>query len=359
MHYKNCEDKKREIIEFLKKNPKATTKELKKEGLDHIDRVFKKGLGEAYREAGLDYPRTLKTRTKEERKKIIINYIQKHPNTGIVEVRKNTKIKIEYIFGSIKEAFEAANIPYPREELINLRKRDRKDKVREILSLIKKNPETTFEDIAQKLKVNPFKMFKNFNEIYQIAGMDYISGTHKRALKKRKAVIEFIKNNPLATQREINKKCDTRIQKLFEKGIFGAYKEAGVSYPFERLNFHGTALKEVKQRAKDFESEIAQRLSCYGNVQRLVKLNKGIADIILERKGEKTIIEVKDYLNKEISSHEIKQLNKYLENCNCNLGFLICHTKPKKDKLLIDKNRIFVLSSDELYKIPDILDKGV
>ena len=47
------------------------------------------------------------------------------------------------------------------------------------------------------------------------------------------------------------------------------------------------------------------------------------------------IIEIKDYKAKDISISQIKQLNKYLEDCDCNLGFLICNKKPKKDKLLI------------------------
>ena len=186
--------------------------------------------------------------------------------------------------------------------------------------------------------------------------MTPISGTKKIGLKKKKVIVAYIKNNPLATQREINKACKTRIQGLFEHGIFGAYKEAQIEFPFERLKFHGTAIKEVKQRAKDFEEEIAQKLSCYGKVNRLVKTKRGVADIILERNNKKIIIEVKDYLNKEVSKHEIKQLKKYLEDCKCNLGFLICHTKPKKDKFLTDENKIFILESEELNKIPELIN---
>ena len=60
----------------------------------------------------------------------------------------------------------------------------------------------------------------------------------------------------------------------------------------------------------------------------MIKIKRGFADIILE-KNKKVIIEVKDYKNKEISISQIKQLNNYLGYSNSNLGFLICHKKPK------------------------------
>jgi hypothetical protein len=44
-----------------------------------------------------------------------------------------------------------------------------------------------------------------------------------------------------------------------------------------------------------------------------------------------------------------------LEDFNCSLGFLICHKKPKKDRFLIGRNKIFILEEKELKKIPKIL----
>lgn len=53
---------------------------------------------------------------------------------------------------------------------------------------------------------------------------------------------------------------------------------------------------------------------------------------------------------------QIRQLNKYLEGINSQLGILICHYKPKKDKFKIGKNKIFVLEKQELNKIPEIIE---
>ena len=355
IRYKNPEEKRRVITEFLKKNPNATCKQLKRAGFGHIERLFKKGLGEAYKKAGLELPRTFKKKTRKERRRIIIAYIKKNPKAGGQDIKKDTKINIRNAFNSTKEAFEAAGVLYNQEKLCKLRLMSREEKRSIVFELLRENPESTFEDIRSKTDINPYKIFKNLGEAYEEAGVKKITRHKKRKIRKQKIIIDFIKSNPTATQREINKACRTRIQGLFKNGIFGAYKEAEVNFPFERLKFHGSAIKEVKQRAKDFEEEVARKLSCYGNVNRLVKTKRGIADIILERKGKKIIIEVKDYLNKEVSEHEIKQLNKYLEDCGCNLGFLICHKKPKKDKFLTDENKIFILESSELNKIPELI----
>ena len=108
-----------------------------------------------------------------------------------------------------------------------------------------------------------------------------------------------------------------------------------------------------------FEAEIARKLSGFGKVSRLVKTTRSVADIILERKGKKVIIEVKDYQNKDISRSQINQLNKYLEDCECSMGFLICHNKPKKDRFLIGKNRIFIINGTEMNKICKFIDGTV
>lgn len=125
------------------------------------------------------------------------------------------------------------------------------------------------------------------------------------------------------------------------------------------MRLYGTAQKHIKKRAENFEKDISRRLSKYGNVNRLVKTKRGVADIILERKGNKIIIEVKDYQAKNISISQVKQLNKYLEDCNCNFGLLICRNKPKKDRFLIGENKIFLLDDTEIYKVPHLIDGQV
>lgn len=348
----DLEEKKERIIELIKKNPNFTYKKIRAGVGFHIEGIFKNGLQEAFEKARVIPPRNFKRRKPEETRKIIIDYIQKHPGVGGHTIRKDTKINFSAIFPTIEEAYAAAGVEYPRkidERLLNERRQT-------ILNLIKEKPEITLEEIMKEKNLNPYSYFSDLREAYRLAGVPYLSKGQKRNAKKRKVVIQFIKDNPLATHREINNSCKTHIQDLFSGGIQEAYKSAGVDFPYERLVVYGTAKKEIRKRAAEFEESIALKLSCYGRVYHRVKTKRGYADIILERKDKKTIIEVKDYESKDISISEIKQLNKYLEDCNCNLGFLVCVKKPKKDSFLIGKNKIIILDDSELNKIPELLD---
>jgi len=350
----SIEEKRERIINYLKQHSRATHKDIRRDLSLHPERLFS-SLEEAFKKAGLESPRNFKIKTKDERRKIIINYIKEHPRAGGQTIAKDTKINVHNAFKNIKEAFEYAEIDYPRK--IDSRKKE--EKREKILQLIRENPFITIKDLSTKLKANPYKLFKNINHIYQSAGINKVKGNEKIIWRKQIEVISFIKKNPLATQREINQNCKTHVQELFLKGIFEAYEKAEISFPFERLRLYGIGLKEVTDRAQTFEEQIAIKLSGYGNVNRLVKTKRGIADIILERKDKKIVIEVKDYKNKDISFSQVKQLNKYLEDLNVNVGILICHKKPKKDKFLIDKNKIFILEEGELTKFPFLIDGSV
>ena len=348
---KTPNQQRRRIIEFIKKNPKATHREIRKKTKLHPERFFK-SLAEAFKEAKVRNPRTFERKNKLENRKIILEYIKKNPKAGGHTISKAVKRNPSKFFKSIKDAYKQAGVKYPREKSYN---NSPKEKREIIIKLIKKDPYLTLTKLTEKSKTFPLRLFGNLDEIYKKAGVKRINQGEKIKERKRVDVIKFIKQKTLATQREINKNCNTHVQTIFKNGIFEAYEKAGVKFPFKRLKLYGTALKEIKKRAKDFEEEIAVKLSGYGRVNRLVKTKRGVADIILERKDKKIVIEVKDYQQKEISISQIKQLNNYIEDCEGNIGILICHKKPRKDKFLIGKNKICVLEKQELYKIPEII----
>lgn len=343
------------IINFIKKNPNTTTKEIQEKTKLHYERVFKNGLAEAFNEAKIKHPRNLKIKTKKEKERMILNYIKENPGVGGHTIAKEIKINVTSVFPSIKDAYKKAGVEYLR--TINNKSREQKRK--EIINLVKENPLITISEIMKKTNTQPYRIFRNIKEIYDKAGIKKIKGTQKRTKKKQEEIINFIKKHPLATQREINKSCNTHVQQLFKKGIFEAYENAGVEYPFERLKLYGVGLKEIRERTKTFEEEIAIKLSGYGRINRLMKTKRGVADIIFERKGKKAIIEVKDYQKKDISLSQVRQLNKYLEDCACRLGFLICHKKPKKDKFIIKRNTIIILDKENLDEIPKILEGDI
>ena len=52
---------------------------------------------------------------------------------------------------------------------------------------------------------------------------------------------------------------------------------------------------------------------------------------------------------RQITASEIKQLNNYIINTdNCNNGLLICNSKSKKDKFYIGKNKILIITKEDL-----------
>jgi len=352
MFYEDLEDRKRAVIDYIKKNHKTTYLDLRRDLHTKIDKVYSGGMAEAFKEAGIKPPRTFERNSKEENKRIIIDYIKKHAGVGGQIIAKETKRNPSNFFNSIKEAYKLAGVEYKHDKINNKLKEDIKER---IILLVKNNPLLTIQEIESNLSINLINFFKNFDEIYKLAGIKGVSWKNKNRIKKRELVIKFIKDNPLATQREINNACKTKVQEIFTGRIFEAYKKAGVNYPFERRKIHGIVLNEIRKRARDFEEEIAIKLSGYGKVNRLVKTKRGVADIILERKDKKIIIEAKDYQLKEISISQINQLNKYLEDSNTDIGILICHKKPQKDKFIIGKNTIFILEEQELNKIPKIV----
>lgn len=355
MTYKDSKARKEIVRKFIRNNPKTTYQEIKKTFGIKIERLYGGGMKEAFKDATVAPPRNFKRKTKEDNRKIIIDYIRKNPNASVHSIIKDVKINPSSIFKNIKEAFKEAQVVYPREKLL----RSNEEKRKEILDLVRNNPNITILEIIKKSKTKPYRLFKNLDNIFEEAKIEkrngWKNGQEKRRIKKRVLVIDYIRKNPIATQREINITCKTRVQNLFDKGIYGAYEKAGIKFPYERLKLYGTALKKIKKRAKNFEDEIAIKLSRYGNVKRLVKTKRGIADIVFERKGYKAIIEIKDYRNKDISRSQINQLNRYLLDCKCNIGFLICHNKPRKDKFLIDKNKIIILNKFELCRLPELM----
>ncbi len=355
--YHDLEKRKELVRNYIRNHPTATFRDIKRDLHTKVNKVYAGGLNEAYEDAEVAKPRTLKFKSKEERRRIIIEYLRKNPGVGGHIIKRDTKINFLAVFKDTEEMYLAAGVKYERKEFRLLIKREADKRREKIITLLKENPLESLYKIGKSVNAHPHSLFKNVKEIYQAAGIPFLSKGTKRKIKKQLIVIEYIKKNCLATQREINKFCKTKVQELFEHGIFDAYKKAGVSFPFERVNLHGVVFKEIRDAALRFEEQIAKKLSGYGSVNRLVKTKRGRADIILLRNGKKCILELKNYKSHEISISQIKQLNNYLEDLNCTLGFLICLKKPRKDMFLIGENRIFVLEESELSRIPQLVDQ--
>ena len=251
-------------------------------------------------------------RNREEKKIQILDYIRKNPKTTITQLQKNLKVSLIRIFnGGIIEAFHEANIEYPRkihpkcfrdilkEQHIPQSQMKELEK-KAIIDFVRANPLATIDDINKTLRLNFYKHFSTLKTVCSIIGINFIDRGPKRTLKKQKEIIEFIKRNPTITQWEINEKCKTHVQEIFKDGIKEAYSKAGIRYPEERLKLYGVSDRIIKKRSHDYENHIIEKLKKLGNIQTQVRIKGGIIDAILEFNNISIIIEIKNYLSKPI-----------------------------------------------------------
>jgi hypothetical protein len=386
------------VIEYIKNNKKATHRSIIKNTKIKIPRVFENGLKEAFIGAGVPLTKALSKRSRKQQKKEVIEYIKKNPNCTIPEILRDTRVTIPRVFGSIVSAYDAAGVEYKRKKnkqkeslhslkrrikkienkslvlLDSTKKKKNKDiKVKKernqfikkkenkknktnykkeirkiIIKYIQKYPLKSIPEIAKDLKLDIYSYFKNINCLYKEANIPYISGHQKRVIKKQHKIIDYIKTYPNSTQWEINKMCKTHVQEIFKGGIKEAYKKANVGYPKDR-KIYGIANKNIRKRAQDFENGVINlfREKYYTLAQ--YKNSGGIADAIIEINGQLLVIEVKDYKTKPISLSDIKQLNRYIDATEyCNVGLLITREKDKKENIYIGNNRIFIRTINEL-----------
>ena len=111
MKSSNNESKKIVIINYIKKNPTCSCRDIRKGTKLHIERYYK-SIVDAYKDAGLNFPRL--KRNKEQQINDIINYIKNYPGCTVTEIQNSTHTTIPHLFKSITEAYQLANIPYQR-----------------------------------------------------------------------------------------------------------------------------------------------------------------------------------------------------------------------------------------------------
>lgn len=339
--YKNFNKKEEELINYLRKNPNATYRGIRQDTKIKVERLYpKNGMKSAYIKAGIQFSKSLQKRTREQMVNEVIEFIRSNACANTISIKKELRIDIPKIFGTISKAYKVAGIKCIDYRNINTKK---------IVNLIQTNPLLTSKEIKNQIGLNIYSYFKDMGELYNKANLDQISGGKKRLIKKQNQVLEYIKNNSNPTQYEINKKCETHVQEIFTGGITEAYKRAGVEYPIERKTLYGASNMDIKKRALDFEKEIITILKNVGLVIPGFKTKLGIADALLIIENTKYFVEIKDYQSKPISLSDIKQLNGYINSLDdCNAGILVCRIKGKKSNFYIDGNRIFVLTKDEL-----------
>ena len=227
------------------------------------------------------------------KRKIVVDYIQKNPGCTCKNIKKDTKIKIERIYNSLKDAYREANVNLSK----SLTKRNLSNQKADVIKFIKKNPECSVSEIQNNTKVNVSRTFGS---------------------------------------------------------IINAYESAEVTYVQKEIT-HGVRNPVVAKRCRDFEKEITNLLRRIGEVKPKVRTPSGIVDCTLKCEDKEYIVEIKDFRGKNnITMHELKQLIRYMKELNCKNGLLICPKEsfPKRKNsrnIYIDGLSLRILSKEDLY----------
>tara|TARA_Y100000034_G_scaffold121849_1_gene166582 strand:- start:668 stop:1399 length:732 start_codon:yes stop_codon:yes gene_type:complete len=231
----------------------------------------------------------------KEKRSILRNYIRSNPSCSYRDIRKDTKVKVERIYSSMKEAYRDAGIKEPRTLIRYSRNKRRKM----IIDYIRENPKTSINDIRSNLNLNPLIVFSS---------------------------------------------------------IRGAFEAADVEYPKREIT-SGVMDFRVLKRCKDYESKVIKMLEKFGRVIPKVRLMNGkIIDCILEKNNKKYVVEIKNYKGRNnITMSDIKQLVNYMRFLNLKKGLIICPKEsfPKiknSRNIYIDNLSIRILSEEDLLR---------
>ena len=221
---------------------------------------------------------------------------------------------------------------------------------------IRLHPECTYRDIRKATKIKIERVFGNMRQAYTSAGIPFSNNLTKRDNERQKQdVVEYVKNHRGCTVTEIQKNTGVCIPRVFGS-ILTAYRDAGVSYPTKEIT-SGVRNPVVVRRCRDYELQAIQTLKLLGKVLRHVRTRAGVVDCILVTKDDEFVVEVKDFRSRNnITMSQIKQLLRYLSALNINTGLLVCPKesfpvrKNSRDILLNGKN-IKILSLDDIVEM--------
>lgn len=281
-------------------------------------------------------------RNKHLCKRLVINFIRNNPKATVTDIQNELRVNLNRLFGNISNAYRESGLSYPRA-------RDYDKITRTIIQEIKENPLITVSELETKYNVNLYKIFRknrSFSEIFKsISPNRHL----KRGLRKRELIIDFIRKNPEATQWEINKKCKTKVQEIFDNGIREAFTLAKVDYPESQRLLYGIAKIPIRRRSMEFEKRISNLLKKLGNVDYQFKVPRGRIDAVWKINSESIPIEIKDYRTKPISKPEISQIKRYMKFLNSNLGLIVTNRGNLRE-FNLNSNKVIIVPANKLER---------
>ena len=230
-------------------------------------------------------------------------------------------------------------------------KSDEKRKI--VRNYIQTNSDCTYLDIRRDTRIKVERIYKNMKAAYEDAGVVFSKNlTRRNLMEQKRDVIIFIQSNPNCSVTDIQKKTRVNVGRAFG-GVINAYKAAGIRYTEKQVT-SGVMNPIVIKRCNDFERDIIKNLRDLGEVIPKVRTPAGIVDCIFIYQNKKYVVEIKDFRGKNnITMHELKQLIKYMKSLSHKNGIIVCPKDkfPKRNpcrNVYIDDMEITFLSEEDL-----------
>jgi len=230
------------------------------------------------------------------------------------------------------------------------------EKKKILIAYIRKNPNCTYLDIKNNTKIKVERLYKNMGAAYRAANVKLSKSLSRRNRQQQKReIIEYIQNNPGCTVTDIQENIHVCLPRLF-RTIENAYRCAGIEY-VPRNIVSGVASNIIVNRCIAYERKIVDILSGLGKVRSKVRTQNGIADCTLELNGINYVVEVKDFrARNNITQTQIKQLIRYMKALKYKNGLIICPKEsfPKRKNsrnITVNDFKINIMSEEDLEMI--------
>lgn len=238
----------------------------------------------------------------ERKRALVRKYIREHPGCTRDEIRDTTKVKIERVYDCLLQAYLDAGVEPPERLLY----RDREQQRRDVIEYIQKHPESRVTEIQDETGVCVPRVFGSIVEAFIAAGVQYTPPPRNTGVMNRSVILE----------------------------------------------------------ADLFEADMLELLRRFGTVWEQVRCDAGVADGVLEFRGECFVVEVKHYTSYgNVTKSDIKQLSAYMDALECRNGLLICpdESVPKRVNprdIVKNRRRILIRTPNDFGGVASAWQSG-
>jgi hypothetical protein len=246
--FRKEKDKQVEIISLLRyliNHPKTSIEDTIKAGHGYpLKNLYKCRLTDARKDAGID-EKEKTDKEKQGKKVVFLDYIRNNPEAKTKDIIKNGYFYILHYFykGKISAAKKDSGINkkyIQKYDYINKTEEQKNNEGKSLLKYLKKYPYLTKTTIIRKHKQTLYRLYRGrINDAKKDAGVDerYLrqrkDRTEMQKNKERKALLKYLKENPCASKRDVEKDGYKYVlDNVYNRRINDAKREAGIDEKF-------------------------------------------------------------------------------------------------------------------------------